>query len=184
MKRGDSSNLNLLPSQAKFQAARMKLEKTIHYFMSLVGVLWIAVIIVILFLFFGSNYILNLQIKKYNQALNSFQSLSSEIVVGQLLKYRAKVLGEVLNDRFEYSTAFEKINSLFGDNVVVANFQLEDNKQFSLALKTAEKVNVDHVEEVVEDINLGKVEGVSKAVLKGSTWDNNDWLIKMEVSLK
>lgn len=184
MKMGDSSNLNLLPSQAKFQAAKMKLEKTIHYYMSLIGILWITVIVVITVLFFGSNYILNIQIKKYNQALNGLQSLSSDIVVGQLLKYRAKVLGEVLKNRFEYSTAFEKINSLFGENVSVANFQLEDNNNFLITVKTAEKENVNHVEEVVENINLGKVDGVSKATIKEAVLLDSLWSIRMEVVLK
>jgi hypothetical protein len=184
MKKGDISNLNLLPSQAKFQAARMKLEKTLRYYMSMVGVVWLAVVILVMVLYFGSAYIFNLQTKKYNQSLNSLESLSSDIVVGQLLKYRAKVLGEVLNNRFEYSTAFEKINSLFGPGVTVTNFELKKINQFSVTVQAVDENSVNSVEDKVEDINLAKVDGVSKAIIDGASESGNIWLIQLEVYLK
>ncbi len=67
MKRGDSSNLNLLPSRAKFQAAKMKLQATLRHYMAIAIVLWVAVIILVGALFFGSGLVLSLQNKKYNQ---------------------------------------------------------------------------------------------------------------------
>ncbi|MFA6007190.1 MAG: hypothetical protein WC784_00905 [Candidatus Shapirobacteria bacterium] len=184
MKKGDTSNLNLLPSQAKFQAAKMKLQKTLHYYMSLVGILWFAIVILVVVLYFGSTFVLNLQNTKYKQALNGLQSLSSDIVTGQLLKYRAKVLGEVLKNRFEYSTAFEKINSLFGSEVKVTDFVLEGKNQFTVTTQTTGKNNVDSIENKVEEINLGKVDGVSKTIISSADQDGENWSIKMELYLK
>jgi hypothetical protein len=112
MKTGDSLNLNLLPSQAKFQAARMKLKGVLRKYMTFALVLWLAIVILVIVLYFGSGYVLDLQNKKYKQALTDFQGKSEEIIVNQLLKYRTKVLGQVMKDRYEYSVSFEKLNSI------------------------------------------------------------------------
>ena len=113
------------------------------------------------------------------------QNLSSDIVVNQLLKYRSKVLGEVLKNRFEYSTAFEKINSLFGAGVKVTNFELVNKSEFTVSAQTTGKENVNGIEDKVAEINLGEVEGVTKAVINGATHTNDDqWLVQMEVYLK
>ena len=184
MKRGDTSNLNLLPSQAKFQAAKIKLKKTLYYYMSVAGVLWLAVVIILIVLYFGSDYILSLQNKKYEQAFNSLQSLSTNIVTSQLLKYRTKVLGEVLDDRFEYSTAFNKINSLFKEEIRVVNFELEDKSKFLVTVETSGKDNVNNIEDKVTEINLGKVDGFDKAVIDNANKTGDDWLLQLELYLK
>ncbi|HBP50961.1 MAG: hypothetical protein US68_C0006G0027 [Candidatus Shapirobacteria bacterium GW2011_GWE1_38_10] len=185
MKTGDSSHLNLLPSQAKFQAARMKLQATLRQYMSLVVVFWVAMVVVVAALYFGSEFILNLQNKKYDQAMNSYGSLSQEIVVNQLLKYRAKILGQVLKDRFEYSFAFEKINSIFEQRATVSNFEISENRDFVVEVETTDREGVNFVEDKVAEINKGNDEGVKSVKLLGASYMiNGVWSINMEVKLK
>jgi hypothetical protein len=185
MKTGDSSNLNLLPSQAKFQAARMKLQATLKQYMSLVIVFWVAVVVFVVVIYFGSGFVLDLQNKKYDQALNNYKSLSQEIVVNQLLKYRAKVLGQVLKERFEYSSAFEMINSIFGQQAKVSNFELSENRKFIIEVAAADKETVNFVEDRVAEINKGEVQGVKKADILGASYKiDGGWGVAMEVFLQ
>lgn len=185
MKTGDSSNLNLLPSQAKFQAAKMKLRATLRHYMAIAIVLWIAVMILVGALFFGSGFVLSLQSKKYDQSLASYRGLSQEIILNQLLKYRSKVLGQVLDDRFEYSAAFEKINSIFSEKAKVSGFELNKNKEFVVNVLAADKNGVDFVENKVAEANDGVMEGVQKITIKNVSYVvNGGWAINMEVVLK
>lgn len=186
MKTGDSSNLNLLPSQAKFQAARMKLKAILRRYMSFALVLWVTLIIVTVVLYFGSDLILTSQNKKYQQALTSYKSLSQEIILSQLLKYRAKVLGQVLDSRFEYSSAFEKVNSIFSEMAKVSRFELDENKEFAVEVLATDKNSVNYVEDRVAEANKGKVEGVKKIIIKGANYNANsgNWLVNMGVTLE
>lgn len=185
MKTGDSLNLNLLPSQAKFEASRMKLQKVLRRYMSMAVILWVVVIVVVIVLYFGSDFILKLENKKHNQSLNNYKGLSQEIVTNQLQKFRSKVLGEVLKNRFEYSFAFEKINSIFSEKAKVSNFKLNENKMFLVEVSAADKEAVNFVEDKVADINNGKEEGVEKAEIKNASYQlGGSWTIEMEVFVK
>lgn len=185
MKTGDSSNLNLLPSQAKFQAARMKLQTTLKHYMSLLIIVWVAGVLVVTLLYFGSNFVLNFQNKKYDQALTSFKSLSQEIVINQLLKYRTKVVGQVLKDRFEYALAFERINSVFSGKARVSKFELNENRDFIIEVSAVDKEGVNYIEDRVIDVNDGKVEGIKSIKISGASYKvGGVWTIAMEVALK
>ena len=185
MKIGDSLNINLLPSQAKFQADKIKLKKTIRYYETLGLILWGIVIMVVAILYFGSGFILNSQQKKYQQSVNNFQSMSEEIVINQLLKYRAKVLGQVLKDRFEYSAAFEKVSSLFLEKAKVETFELDDiKKEFKITLTAKDKEGVDYIEDKMVEVNEGRVEGVKNMTITGVSYTvGDDWSINMEIMI-
>lgn len=185
MKVGDSLNINLLPSQAKFQADKIKLKKTIrHYEMMALGG-WLVFLTGAFILFFGSGVILSSSQKKYQQAVNIFQSDTEGIVLNQLLKYRAKALGQVLNDRFEYAASFEKVASIFSDKAKVAEFELNDkDKSFTMTVTASDRDGVDYIEDRVEEVNLGKVEGVKKIIITGVNYQvRGEWSINLEVMI-
>ncbi|MDD3998872.1 MAG: hypothetical protein PHR98_02065 [Candidatus Shapirobacteria bacterium] len=185
MKVGDSLNINLLPSQAKFQADKIKLKKKIRHYemMALWG--WLVFLIGAFVLFFGSGIILSASQKKYQQAVNIFQSDTEGIVLNQLLKYRAKALGQVLNDRFEYAASFEKVASIFSDKAKVSEFELNDkDKSFTMTVRASDKDGVDYIEDRVLEVNEGKVEGVKKITITGVSYQvRGEWLIDMEVMI-
>jgi len=185
MKIGDSLNINLLPSQAKFQADKIKLKKTIRHYeiMALGG--WLVFLIGALVLFFGSGFILSASQKKYQQAVNVFQSDTEGIVLNQLLKYRAKALGQVLNDRFEYAASFEKVSSIFSDEAKVSKFELNDkDKSFTMTVTVLDKDGVNYIEDRVLEVNEGKVEGVKKINITGVSYEvKGEWSINLEVMI-
>lgn len=185
MKRGDSSNLNLLPSQAKFQAERIKLEALIKKYVTWVLVVWAILIVLTGVFYFGSRLILNVQKEKYNMALTDFKENNQEVVTGQMIKYRAKVLGEVLAQRYEYAAAFEKIGEIFSDKVSLSKFEIDKDKNFQVEVIAADKEGVDYVEDTIEKANNKKIDKVKKIILDMVTYsvNNGAWLIKMEVDL-
>lgn len=185
MKTDADLNLNLLPSQAKFQAARMKLQALLKRYMTLAIIFWVSLVVVVVILHFGSVFVLSVVNKKYTRALANYKSLSSEITVNQSLKYRAKVLGVVLQKRFEYSSAFEKINSIFGEKTTVSGFELGKVGEFLIAVSANGKEGVDDIEDKVMKINQGEIEGMESAKIKNIGYFVNDpWKIELEVILK
>jgi hypothetical protein len=153
--------------------------------MSFALILWLAVVVITTVLYFGSSYVLEQQNKKYQQTLTDFKSSSEEIIVNQLLKYRTKVLGQVLKDRYEYSVAFEKINSIFTDKVKLSKFELDIDKNFSINVIALDKDSIDFVEEKVAQANSGKLEGVKSINISSVSYSvTNAWTINMEVVLK
>jgi len=185
MKTGDTLNLNLLPNQAKFQAAKIKLRDTLNRYMKWGLELWLLITVVTFALYFGSNWLLNRQTNLYNQAFAAYKNLAEEISVGQMLKYRAKVLGQVLGERFEYSAAFEKVNSLFADQAKVTNFNLLENSVVEVSVTAVGKSASEAIEDKVEKISKGEVEGVKSAKITSATYyRDGNWIIKMEVVLK
>lgn len=185
MKTGDSFNLNLLPSQAKFQAARTKLQKTFRRYMAIGAALWVLVIVatVISHIFVGVS--LEAESKKYKQNLEAFKGMTDEITLSQLIKYRIKVLGQVLKDRFEYSTAFEKVTTIFSEKATVSKFQINENKEFTISVATNNRDGVDFIEGRVEEANKGKIEGIKKVDINNVTYTSDgNWLVNMGVFIK
>lgn len=185
MKTGDSSNLNLLPSQAKFQASKMKLKATLRKYMLWVSIVWATIVVGVLVMYFGSDLVLKVQNNNYDKALASYKGMSQDIVLTQLLKYRAKVVGQVLSNRFEYSSAFMMVNSIFGDRAKVEKFELDENKQFNVEVTAGDRETVDFVEDRAAEVNEGSFEGVKSIEIIGASYTlYGNWLIKMRIILE
>jgi len=185
MKTGDSFNLNLLPSQAKFQAARMKLQKTFRRYMAIGAIVWVLVIVgtVISHIFVGVS--LEAENKKYKQNLEAFKGMTDEITLSQLIKYRIKVLGQVLKDRFEYSTAFERVTTIFSEKATVSKFQINENKEFVITVTTNNQEGVDYIESRVEEANKGKIEGIKEVEINNVAYTNDgNWSVNMGVKIE
>lgn len=177
-------DLNLLPSRAKFQEVKIKLQKKINLIMMVIIGLWIGVGALIL----AMNVIMGLKIKTANnqlkQAKEVYIGMSNNIITSQRLKYKAKIVGELLDKRFEYSKAFEAINSLFPSGVIMTDFQLKEQGGFKLSATTSGKENMDKIEKMISEINLGKHESFSSAEIRGLKYINGNWDFSMEVALK
>ncbi len=181
-----SLNLNLLPNQAKFQAAKLKLQARLKGYMKLMLTWWIVAIVLVAVAYFGSDFVLGVENKKLEKSVEAYKSMSEEVILGQVLKYRAKVLGEVLKNRFEYSAAIEKVSSLFQGEATVANFELKEKNMFGVIVEANSRAAEELVESKVAEINKGGVEGVESAVISSAEFNRTDgvWLIKMEVKIK
>ena len=179
-----NTDINLLPSQAKFQAKRIALKAKINFFLWIFGGSWVLILVIVLGGFFVSQIVLNQVNKKYESGLNQYKSLLGSMAVNQQVKYRAKVVGQVLGERFEYGASIEKAKSIFSENIKIKDVGIDGKKQFTLEGTIMNGIYVSEVEEKLVAINNSELEGFSKAVLRDIQVKNGTWSFKMEVNLE
>ena len=175
--------LNLLPSVAKFQAAKIKLRRNINLGMGIFFGGWVLLVVFIFSWFWFSNYSLKRAESKNTMALNNYKSLMTNVVLSKRNKYQAKLVGQVLKERFEYGSSINKIKNLFSENITLENFEIKDEKKFLLKGIMINGVNMSEVEEKVRDINLGLYPDFSLAKLNSVSIDFGNWRFEMEVDL-
>ncbi|MDD4026908.1 MAG: hypothetical protein PHO75_01800 [Candidatus Shapirobacteria bacterium] len=174
--------LNLLPSVAKFQAARINLKKKIGLAMAIFLGVWILSIIIV-FVWIGiNNFLLNKDKKQNTLALDRYKTLVTNVVISKRNKYQAKLVGKVLKERFEYGASIDKITNLFSENIALENFEIKEKKQFLLKYSLTNGTNLVEIEEKVRDINLGLMSDFKSAKLSSIKIDGI-WTVEMEVSL-
>ncbi|MDD4937689.1 MAG: hypothetical protein PHX34_01595 [Candidatus Shapirobacteria bacterium] len=179
-----NNDINLLPSQAKFQAKKMALKAKITFFLWIGGGIWVVFLIVVLGGFFVSQLVLNQVNKKYESGLAQYKSLLGSMSINQQVKYQAKIVGQILGERFEYGNSIERVKSIFSDNIKINDIEIEGKKQFILSGSIVDGRYVSEVEEIIVEINNGGIDGFSGAILKDIQIESGVWIFKMEVSLK
>lgn len=175
--------LNLLPSVAKFQAAKINLKKKIGLGMGIFLGFWVLFIIVV-FVWLGiDSFLLNKAKKENVFALDKYKTLVTNVVISKKNKYQAKLVGKVLNERFEYGASIEKISNIFSENIILENFEIKAKKQFILKYSLSDGSNMNEVEEKIRDINDGLISDFKSAKLNSISVKNNGWDFEMEVIL-
>jgi len=177
-------SLNLLPSQAKFQADKIKIQAKIKKYLIVVSSLWlVAVVIVFGYQLTVRNKLNKLMSNNKNLATN-YAKESKQIFLSNRLKYQVKQIGEILNDRFEYSVPFRMVDTLFPENITVLNYQLTDKDVFNITGVVSGNKNVTILEEKQDQINKGKINGFSQAKLITLSTKSGLWNFTMEVEIK
>lgn len=177
--------LNLLPSEAKFQAAKIKLRKKIYLFMLIFAGFWVLLVIIIFVWLSINKTLFNSSEKKYQKSLNEYKTLANNVVLTQKIKYQAKLVGKVLSGRFEYGNSIKNINSIFSNNINIDGFEIKNKNKFILTGIINEGKYMDEVENKILEINDGKTEIFKSAKLSSISVDvNNKWNFEMEVDLK
>lgn len=179
------SDLNLLPSQAKFQAERMHLKTLVTNFLWVFSGIWLLLVIFV-FLF---EFILTLNLKsldtKYKKVELAYASLSENMALNQKIRYQAKVVARVLSDRFEYGESMKLVEGLFSSNVAIENLEVNGSKKFQVSGSVIKGEFLDEVEEVVDEINSGSVDSFKAAEIKSVSVDPiKNWQFVMEVELR
>lgn len=177
-------NLNLLPSRAKFQVAKIKLKHKVLMAMVGVAVVWTIITTIVLGLNLYTKIMVNNVSDRYNKVLGNYKSMADDIVVNQSLKYNAKMVGGVLHDRFEYGKSFELIQNLFPEGIVLKDYNLKSNGAFAISGTTQTKENIDLLENRIIEINGGSSDRLLSANLKSLALRGTDWSFTMEVTLK
>jgi hypothetical protein len=177
-------NLNLLPTHAKFQAAKIKLQHQIGVAMAVTIILWITTVVVIV----GWRLVTKIRVDaaeaSLKQVTDQYQQMEDNIVTSQKLKYKAKMVGGVINDRFEYGKAFVLIQSLFPPGIVLRSYDLKEEGTFEIKGLTQTKENVDLLENMIIDINFGNRDKLLSAKMTSLALKGTDWEFSMEVALK
>lgn len=175
-------NLNLLPSRAKFQASKILWNSRVNKFMVWLTFLWVIIIGVVLV----TNFVVLLMKKNADSKLalakSEYSLYDLTIQNNQRLKYKAKLVGEVLASRFEYSKAFKGATDFFPEGITMDKFTLGDDKVLKLE-GTAKDIDLDKVEKQVEYVNDGRSSIYKKAKISSLSWNNGFWKFTVEVNL-
>lgn len=177
-------NLNLLPSQAKFQAARINLKLKIRTFLIGFSVVWFVLIMVVLGMWIVVNSRITSSAKKYAEAAKQYDSLSNDVTLSQRLKYQAKLVGRILTDRFEYSVPLQNVNNLFSNKINVEESNIRDQNSFVLKGVFVGNKNMGEIEKKIQDINSGLVEGFTGAKMTALSTNGGLWKFELEVMTK
>jgi len=158
-------SLNLLPSEAKFQAQRIRLKGLINNFLWVIGGIWFLLLVAAFGWWFFLNFRVSQLDKKYQSKLNDYKSRIEEVALTQKIKYQAKIVAKVLESRFEYGRAMSLVNTVFSENIRIDDIQIKDDKVFELSGGVIDGALMDEVEDKVEEINNGQIEGFKSAKL-------------------
>lgn len=177
-------SINLLPSEAKFQASRIHFRKKILKITYGLGGLWLGLIgvVYILWIVFRQIY-LNSE-ARLAKSEEAYGKLSSFLVTNQKLRYKVKLVSSVLDTRFEYSKAFKTILNLFSSSVNVTNFELKKDGVFAVDGEVNGFGLMDEVEKRILEINQGKSNDFNTAVLKQLSVSGSKWKFSLDVTLK
>jgi len=179
-----SGDINLLPSQAKFQAKQISVKSKISSFLWIFVGGWVLLIIIVMGGFLVSKLIANQVNNKYQSVFNQYKTLLNSMVVNQQVKYQAKVVSQVLAERFEYGSSIEMVKSLFSENIKIEDIGIESKEQFVLSGIVNNGKFMSEVEQIVVSINNGEMDGFSGAILKDVQVKSGIWTFEMEVTLK
>jgi hypothetical protein len=177
-------DLNLLPSSAKFQASKVKLQKSVRKIVIWIMAGWAVVAVIIFALTLVVKVRMAVAESQLKKAKDAYLAMSDNIITSQILKYRAKTVGQVLDSRFEYGKAFEEVNGLFPPEVTLSGFRLMSTGKFQLSATTDGGVNMDKVEAIVAGINSGQNPEFKSAKITSLSFKNNSWTFSLEVNLK
>jgi len=177
-------SLNLLPSQAKFQVEIIKAKSLSRKVLTIFLIIWVILVSVILVL--KQRGWLKKEKIKYEVALSGYLQLSSEIITSQSIKFRAKLLGKVLRERFEYAQAFNMVENIFDSKIEIRDFELKEKKYFVMSVIASSDDAMKQVETRVAEVNMGTEPEVKNIVVKSAVYTKNtaQWLVTMEVYLK
>lgn len=179
-------SLNLLPSQAKFQVEKIRAITLSKRLLTIFLIIWIVLVVFIFGFEQGGKWWLLKQKAGYQTVLASYLQLSTEIVVSQTIKFRAKLLGKVLADRFEYAQAFNIVGKAFDSSFKIKDFELKDKSFFLVSVIADSDESMKLLESRIGEINLGKEAAIKNIVVKSATYSKieNQWLLTVEVYLK
>jgi hypothetical protein len=179
-----NEGINLLPSQAKFRALRSVIQKKINLFMGLFGsVVIVASLVVIGFLFFSHQSL----VKANNQyeALNmELRTMSDVFATSWGVKYRAKIVGKLLDDRFEYGNSIERVNNLFSKDISVSSMEIIAMNDFLINAESASDEGMMEIENMIELVKKEEIDGLENLNLLSLSKVGSNWKFKLEVQLK
>jgi hypothetical protein len=177
------SDLNLLPSRAKFQANQIRLKRLAAQYMIFLGVIWVVIVLITAVIWVGGQSMLRTAEGKCINSMNQYKEMTEEVVVNQRLKYQAKIVDEVLLNRFEYGETLKRLNSIFPPEVALDDFDLEKTKNISLAGKVIGNTGADVIEQKINEINSKQVTGFLSAKLTSLKLNNGVWSFTVEVEI-
>ena len=177
-------DVNLLPNVAKFQADKVNFSRKMVSVTVIIGTVWVAVLAIVMIFYWINRINFSKTESKHKSLLADYLSMSEGVIVNQNLRYKLKLINQVLNQRFEYGKAFRQMESLFGEEVKLSSLELKDDKSFSFGGEVVSGELMDMVEKKIIDIKEGRVDGFFGASIDSVENQGDSWKFDLEVSLK
>ncbi len=177
-------SVSLLPSQAKFQLAKIRLKKKLFVATVIILSVWLVASLGIWTWWIINNRQLSLAKNKLDSVTLEYKNRSEDLLTSHKLKYQAKMVANVLATRFEYGEAITNVNNLLPAAITIENFKIEGKNSFLINYLTSSEKNIDVLEQKIAEIKNKKVEGFANAKLVSISRDGNDWKFSLEVETK
>ena len=177
-------SINLLPSEAKFQASRIRFKKKVVDFTYFLIAAWVFSLVVVYAFWLINRKFVNDSAVVLDKAETAYGKLSTFLITNQKLRYKVKLVSSILDSRFEYGKAFRTINTLFTPEVVIKRLDLNDDSTFSVEAEVVGFENMDTVEKRIKNINDGKSEDFSNVKITQLSVMGNLWKFSLKVALK
>lgn len=180
----NNSKLNLLPDAVKLHARSIRYQKIAGKISVVIGTIWVIVLLATLIFFIIFNSRLQLATQNYKRANLAFDGFRDVVLATQNLRYSAKLVGEILKNRFEYSTTFSKMDKIFEKEILITSIELKDKKYFAVKGRALTSADMEKVEKQIILINKGVVPEFSYAKLVNLNWSTDEgWNFGMEVGI-
>jgi hypothetical protein len=178
------NELNLLPNVAKFQASKMKTKALVNKVSIYLGIGWVVILLGIFGVWAVMLSRISIEQRRFDRAKEEFESLQQEIVLTQQLKYKAKIVSEVLDERFEYHEIFKVIQNMFSEKIKIDKTEIKEGSYVSISGSTDGIKSVDEIQDKVTQINNKEIKGLFEAKLGDLSLAENTWRFSMEVGLE
>lgn len=178
-------SLNLLPNQAKFRIDEMRSVTLSKKFLKIFLFVWVILVSIVFALLQGEMWWLSKKNEQYKVVSDSYLQSANEIVISQMIKFRAKLLGKVLTERFEYADAFGVVGKIFDSKIKIKDFELKEKSFFLMNVVAPDNESMKLVESRVNEINSGVEPNIKKVVIKSTNYSKSlgEWLVSLEVYL-
>ncbi len=178
------SSLNLLPSRAKYQAFRVLVGKGARRAALLLGIFWAVGSLLVGAGWWWTESVKSRQALKLSAANREYVALAESVALTDQLKYRAKIVGQLLATRKEYGTMYQSLRSAFPSGMVLESTELTTNETFKIEAAVTGLKSMDAVEDWMAEVNRGSINGLSKLNLESVSVIGDSWKIKFEILLK
>lgn len=179
-----NTKINLLPNAAKFKAYKQllrNLNQKILVAEVAGGLALVGLLLVVNIIFGVLTKRAEGEVARWKREFNNL-SLGAE--ASQKIKYQAKIVGKVMDQRFEYGQAFVAIGKLFPPEVILEKSDFRSEKSFNVIGVTSDDAAVGVIEQIIADINSGRNDFFSKMELKKMNWSSSGWRFEAVVDLK
>lgn len=177
-------SVNLLPSEAKFQASKVKFQKRVVRLSQWLVGLWLAAAVVVGGIWLVSRQMYESGKKQLTNTENSYQSLASRLVTNQKLRYKVKLVSKVLGERFEYAKAFRSVQTFLPAESVITRLEIRDESVFRADIGLNGAKLVDDLESRMKSVASGGWPDIKSAKINTLAVDGNYWRAGVEVELK
>lgn len=177
-------SVNLIPSEAKFQVVRIKFGKRMVRMSQVLVAVWLSLVVVIFGIWIVLRQLYQVEKNKLGVAEKAYEQLSSKLITNQKLRYKIKLVSQIIGGRFEYAKAFRTVNDYLPPEANVTKLELKKDGKFAVDLELRGAKAMEEMEAKIKSTNSGAIEAIESVVLNSIAVSNGTWKLGLEVGIK